>query len=298
MRYFLINIDAEEESMMNRLMQIYILKDAAYNAIIADKEHRQLHYSYIMVPLLEYDEGMKNELERYNSKLNLHYDITDVRTNSYNLSIGSFIEKGLRGAYPFDKFCESYRFRISLIVEIDEDMFSVTYTDGSICAKTKKTGWAAVRVKDPDPENGLLDVFTDRKCAYETSSGKLSDGTNNIGELTAIENATHYLSNKFFQVIISDCDYGMKSLRQYIHEWRKNRYKNGTVKNLELMRQIDKNVTTSQKIFLFKWTESHIGYTTPFNVLCDIVAKKESGVLTESEVDIEYQKLIADSKLK
>ena len=282
MRYFLVNIDTDKDSFLNRLFQIYILKEAAYNAVIEDNANKQVHYSYILVPGYEYKDEYAEELEEYNKHLNLHYDISDVRTNSYNLSIGRFLVKNMKDKCTLEKLCESYRFRRSLIQELSDDMFSVTYTDGSICAKTKKTGWAIVRVGE-EREDGLLDIVSQKKCSFIINSGSVENGTNNVGELTAIENATRNVSDKLFQVIISDCDYGMKSLRHYIHAWKKNNYKNGTVKNLELIKSIDKNIRTSNKIFLFKWTESHVG--TDFNEICDTVAKNESGVnVTKSGV--------------
>lgn len=275
MRYFLINIDTDMDSYLNRLFQIYILKEAAYNAVLEDKTNKQVHYSYVLVPAFEYKDEYAEELEKYNECLNMHYDISDIRSNSYNLSIGRFLVENMKDECTLEKLCESYRFRISLIQELSDDMFSVTYTDGSICAKTKKTGWAIARVGE-ESDDGLFDMISQKRCSFDVSSGSVENGTNNVGELSAIEYATRNVTDKLFQIIISDCDYGMKSLRHYIHAWKKNNYKGGKVKNLDLIKAIDKNVRTSNRIFLFKWTESHVG--TEFNEVCDTLAKNESGV--------------------
>ena len=75
MRYFLVNIDTDKDSYLNRLFQIYILKEAAYNAVIEDNANKQIHYSYVLVPAFEYKDEYAKEVEEYNKHLNLHYDI-------------------------------------------------------------------------------------------------------------------------------------------------------------------------------------------------------------------------------
>ena len=56
---------------------------------------------------------------------------------------------------------------------------------------------------------GLYDDFTGRNFKFDAFAGKIENGTNNIGELTAIKVAIENFGNKKYQMIISDSIYGL-----------------------------------------------------------------------------------------
>ena len=130
-------------------------------------------------------------------------------------------------------------------------------------------------------KDGLLDDFTGKKFIFDAFSGTIKEGTNNIGELTAIKIAIENFNNKTFQLIISDSIYGIKSYREYIHVWKNNGYKTYSkkeIKNKDLIIETYEELKEVQKnkIVLLKWTKGHD--QNSFNEKCDELAKKELGI--------------------
>ena len=181
---------------------------------------------------------------------------------------------------PVINTAKSISFSINGIT--DTDKFGIMYTDGSYSKNVGDAGYACCKLTDIDYNNGNLDPFSNRKYLCETFSGRIKEGTNNIGELTAIKVALENLSEKSFQVIISDSIYGIKTYREYIHVWKNNGYKaynKKPIKNKDLITETYdklKEAQKNKKIVVFAWTKGHANNT--FNEICDELAKKEIGL--------------------
>lgn len=287
MRALLINITTPNDSAANRDFTLFILKDAAYNSKIKNPINRSMNYEYVFVPLLDIDEKTKATPE-YQADLSRYLELLpqttqyakDINKDGY-YSLGKFLEKNIVGHTTIEKLLK-YRFYIDVVMEISDMDFAITYTDGSFNKNNNNGGYCCLQSLNrgvKEDEIALLETISQTYRPYYEYSGKLDIATNNSAELTAIKQAIENASNERIQLIVSDCDYGMKSFRDYIFNWRVNGWKasnNKPIKNEELIKSIDSSMRSSNKIFLFKWTESHIG--NPFNEMCDSIAKKHAGV--------------------
>lgn len=287
MRALLINITTPNDSAANRDFTLFILKDAAYNSKIKNPMNRSMNYEYVFVPLLEVDPKTKDtiqykeDLERYLTLLPQTTQYSkDINKDGY-YSIGKFLEKNISGHTTLEKLLK-YRFYIDVVTEINDRDFAISYTDGSFNTETHQGGYCCLKTLNRQPNENeifLMETTTNSNRPFEEISGQLEIATNNSAELTAIKKAIESSSDERIQIIISDCDYGMKSFRDYIFNWRVNGWKasnNKPIKNEELIKSIDLAMKASNKIFLFQWTESHIG--NPFNEMCDTIAKNKAGV--------------------
>ena len=106
-------------------------------------------------------------------------------------------------------------------VELSDEQIGISYTDGSFSKNQTSAAYACCKLLNESPD-GLLDDFTGKKFIFDAFSGTIKEGTNNIGELTAIKIAIENFNDKTFQLIISDSIYGIKSYREYIHVWKNN----------------------------------------------------------------------------
>ena len=290
MRALIINITTPNDPAANKDFTLKVLKDAAYNSKIKNPMNRSMNYEYVFVPMIEVDEKTKitpkyqNEINRYLNLLpRTLFGNQQINRDAY-YSIGKFLEKnadyGKEDTYI--EYLLKYRFYIDVVTEITEDEFAISYTDGSFNKGTNAGGYCCLKVEKTNNINNpmLLETVTQKRRNFTEFSGSLEQATNNSAELTAIKEAIQNASKERFQLIISDCDYGMKSFRDYIYNWRLNGWKasnNKPIKNLELIQEINDYLCNSGKIFLFQWTESHVG--NPFNEMCDTIAKNNSGIL-------------------
>ena len=83
--------------------------------------------------------------------------------------------------------------------------------------------------------------------------------TNNQAEMKAIISAlTYCLDNNINNVIIySDSEYCVKGITIWIHSWVKSKWKNGSVKNIELWREM---YSLTEKLNVkFQWIKGHSG---------------------------------------
>ncbi len=158
---------------------------------------------------------------------------------------------------------------------VDDDLIDIFYSDGSFSNNGNIASYASIMLEDID-DNGVFDVLTGNKYTYSVDSAAIVPGTNNIGELTGIKKCLEIKSDKPFKVIISDSEYSLKCLREWIHNWQKNGFKTAAgkpVKNIELIKAMHQIMSKpDSETVMFMWTRGH--NDTPFNELCDRFAKE------------------------
>lgn len=143
----------------------------------------------------------------------------------------------------------------------------VVYTDGASSPKKKHHvgGWAFALMLE-DNEEYII-----------TRSGYEYNTTNNRMEMLAVIEALNFISSKEFRgsqcislKIISDSQYCVKGSSEWIHGWRRCNWKGGTLKNLDLWKQIDQHLKDKLLNIEFEWVRGHDGnkYNEVVDELC------------------------------
>ena len=96
------------------------------------------------------------------------------------------------------------------------------YTDGACSVGSRKGGW------------GVLIIDGKEKI---TLSGNSLDTTNNRMEMTAVIEALKYFEDSQRLMILSDSNYVVKGITEWIDGWKQRNWKK--VKNIDLWKQID-----------------------------------------------------------
>lgn len=118
--------------------------------------------------------------------------------------------------------------------------------------------------------------------------GGASNGTNQIGELTAILQALRAYRTTPHIIIESDSQYAIQSSSTWLQNWKRNHWKNSKkqrISNYELIRAIDNELTMRQNqgfTVKFKWVKGHAGDT--FNEIVDGYAHGYSTAISHGEV--------------
>lgn len=281
MEFVLCNITITNNSIVETLFNNKILKEAAYNTKIKNKQTKQLLFSYILIPMVsEYiNPELKEELDKFKmEKFINNPNITYDQLNS--------IKKFIYTDPDYEKKLKN--FIVDVIDNISDEYLGICYSDGSVKLPQRVEGQPIIGVGiasygmvrllkgfDEPADDRKLCSFTKRYWTYETFADTIDPGTNNVGELSGVKNAILKADpTKILQVIISDSVYSLDSFREWIYNWRANGYVTNTsrrpIQNCELIKEIDNLLTSSKKIFLFKWTKGHD--TNAFNILCDTLA--------------------------
>ena len=93
-------------------------------------------------------------------------------------------------------------------------------------------------------------------------AGGATNGTNQIGELCAVLEALRAHPGSEPLTIESDSQYAINCATTWIHGWKKNGWKNSKnepVKNAELIRAIDAEITKREGTVKFVWVKGHAG---------------------------------------
>lgn len=131
------------------------------------------------------------------------------------------------------------------------------YTDGSIRVNPGGPGgWGFVVVRDGD--------------AKEQVSGGSPSTTNNIMEMTAVIEAILFLKDEPKFTIVSDSQYVVKGVNQYMHGWAAKRWPI-KVKNRELWQRMHE-LFDSERMAI-EWCRGHNG--NAFNEIADYLAGQE-----------------------
>lgn len=145
----------------------------------------------------------------------------------------------------------------------------IIYTDGSCLSNPGGKGaWAYL-------------IYDNIGFIASKSIGYLKT-TNNRMEMMAIINAIESCPLKSRLLIYSDSMYAINSFSIWLDSWKRSNFKNGTVKNLDL---IHKYVhVTKERFVSFKFVRGHNGDL--HNETCDKMAnaKAESGPWIQDEI--------------
>lgn len=251
-----------------------IMKETAFNSKSGEKT-AAMYYTYCLVPFID----------------NCEYDELDFNSEYYNIvSRGCNNESHILSMYKFlkptpdSKSISQLNISIDFVREIDDTDMNIFYTDGSFKKETEEASFACFQLLEELNQTNIsqtsaMDDYTGKIFCYNKLSGVISDGTNNIGELTGIKTAVDNFGEKYFQLIISDSEYSIKAYREWIYNWQKNGFKTYAKKpiaNKELIESTFNNLINKSKIVFFKWTRGH--NNNSFNELCDIEAKAVLGV--------------------
>ena len=111
-----------------------------------------------------------------------------------------------------------------------------------------------------------------------TDAGGATNGTNQIGELCAVLEALRSHHDVADLVIETDSQYAINSSTTWVHNWKRNGWRNAAkkpVKNVELIKAIDAELTQRPGRVRFTWVKGHAG--NEFNEIVDDLARGYAG---------------------
>lgn len=136
------------------------------------------------------------------------------------------------------------------------------HTDGSCHPNPGPGAWAAI-IRGPHKSYRKI-----------MSGGELRSTNNRMEMLAVIESLDATNPNPTGITLISDSEYVIRGITQWITGWKKRGWKTadgGDVKNKELWERMDKAVARHGNV-TFEWVRGHTG--NPLNEECDKIAKK------------------------
>ena len=229
-------------------------------------------YNYVLIPYENYYNTEYIDDSFTNEELEEH--VLDPMNKLNNI-----IKKELcKILYPLK---ENKFYVRPIITDLDFSNFAISYTDGSKTQKTDQSGWGVVKLKEVQSQEDEImneNYLTYSDFSYDCFYGGTDNGTNNIGELTAVKFAVQNADNKPLNIIISDNIYAIKTYREYIHTWKKNGYVGSNkkeIKNKELIKETQKSIEDANCTFLYCWAKGHKGIN--FNEMADKLAKTVTG---------------------
>ena len=224
--------------------------------------------------LLKIEDLSENQQEKFLlEKQNIEKQILRIAGKTINSELSKAIFLLFESDLDLLKSCS-----ITFIRELDYPDINIFYSDGSSKADKSAASYACVELLEEDI-SGDYDYFSGKTFRSNEYSGRIENGTNNIGELNGIKFISEHFGEKSIQLVISDSEYSIKAFREWIHTWEKNNYRTYSkkpIQNGELIRETRENLKNSNKIVLLKWTKGHANDT--FNEKCDELAKKELGL--------------------
>lgn len=131
-------------------------------------------------------------------------------------------------------------------------------TDGSALGNPNgPMGWAWADHHDAESQES-----SDHRHAGDCDAGGATNGTNQIGELCAVLQALRAHPGSEPLIIESDSQYAINCSSKWVHGWKKNGWKNSQkkpVKNADVIRAIDREITSRQGPVTFRWVKGHAG---------------------------------------
>jgi len=137
------------------------------------------------------------------------------------------------------------------------------YTDGGCDGNPGPGGWAAILTCG----NAVKEI-----------SGSILATTNNRMELTAGLEALKALKQPCRVRIFTDSQYLKKGITEFIHSWKRNGWKKGKIKNIDLWKALDEAVATHEVSWF--WTRGHAGDEK--NERCDVLAAEAISKLKQA----------------
>lgn len=130
-------------------------------------------------------------------------------------------------------------------------------TDGSALANPNgPMGWAWADHEHPQTPN------SEHQHTSDSNAGGATNGTNQIGELCAVLEALRTHPGNEELVIETDSQYAINCSTKWVHGWKKNGWKNSKkepVKNAELIKAIDAELSKRSGKVRFVWVKGHAG---------------------------------------
>ena len=265
MTYGLFNFYVSDDSFAEKYFTDELFKDVAYNAKLKNKITKQCSFNYVLLPIsvakLE-DAHLIVDFIKEHTSFN-----PEINLNIYATIFYLVKDKNVKFTFDF-------------ITTIDDSKFDIFYSDGSSSKSENAASYATIKLlEESNDEDALYEDLTQKTFKTQVFSGRIDSGTNNIGELTGVKTAIINRGNKQFQILVSDSEYSLKCFREWIYNWKQNGYKGANRKeilNCDLIKSIQAELETSNKIYLFKWTKGHV--KTVLNEKCDEIAKGELGI--------------------
>ncbi|MGX1804862.1 ribonuclease H family protein [Nocardia sp. NPDC055321] len=118
-----------------------------------------------------------------------------------------------------------------------------------------------------------------------SGDGGAVSGTNQIAELRALLEAVRAHSGSEPLLIESDSLYAIKCASEWINGWRRNGWRTSSgadVKNIELIREIDRAIAARPGPVRFRWVRGHVG--NYFNEQADTLAGQAARKVAASGV--------------
>ncbi len=140
------------------------------------------------------------------------------------------------------------------------------YTDGACKNNPGKGGWGFA----------YIDEINNKIIYKKNNDTTYIDTTNNKMELSAAIHALKNLDvlniNSYESILlVTDSQYVLKGITQWIHKWKKNNWKNAkneNVKNIELWKELDLLHSKYNNKLKWKWVAGHSN-----NIYNDLVDK-------------------------
>lgn len=133
----------------------------------------------------------------------------------------------------------------------------VVSTDGSALGNPNGSmGWAWADHSDK------VGTVSEHHHTGNADAGGATNGTNQIGELCAVLEALRAHPGSEPLTIETDSQYAINCATTWIHGWKKNGWKNSKkepVKNADLIRAIDREITEREGAVKFVWVKGHAG---------------------------------------
>ncbi len=131
-------------------------------------------------------------------------------------------------------------------------------TDGSALGNPNgPMGWAWADHSDAESK-----ASADHHHYGDCDAGGATNGTNQIGELCAVLQALRAHRGSEPLLIESDSQYAINCSTKWVHGWKKNGWKNSQkkpVKNADVIKAIDKEITSREGSVKFRWVKGHAG---------------------------------------
>ena len=275
MRYIICNMSTSGNNILENYLDQEVLKEIPFNSKVSSKlpgnRGKSVNYNLVLVRLLEIELEKSQALvlleDAVRNRLSMAPNFT-VHQDNVVFSLAKLFED--KKQVDISKT----NLQFDAIGVLDESDINVMYTDGSF-KKEKSEASYGLSILTEESADGLVDSFSGKRYAHRDLSEKISNGTNNIGELTGIKKASENFGDRPYQLIISDSEYGIKCFREWYYTWKDNNFRNYAKKpisNKDLITSTHDSLANSGRIVLFKWIKGH--NEDAFNELCDELAKE------------------------
>ena len=266
MKFLLCNMTATTDLQTEQHFDQKVFKELAFNSKVGKKiagGQKSLFYNFILIPIKDRDSADEFIESNLRTKISSSIELTDQHLFSiYDIFKTNYT------------MIEKNKFSLDVFAVVDDSQFNIFYSDGSFKTSTSEASYGVCELLEEN-EKGLVDDLTGKKFKHKEFSAKISNGTNNIGELNGLKKAISEFSNKDYQVIISDSEYSIKIFREWYYAWKDNgfrTYSNKPIANKELIQGIYNDLIGTKKVVIFKWVKAH--NKSSFNERCDVLAKE------------------------